>query len=311
MPAWPAREGLVAVGVVLGDGVVVEIRRQAEHLLAGRGEILLERHRRVRTEVGALASEPLIERRDVDHAAGGVIEQALLRGPGVPVGLVDRRDVRGLELLAYREEFAPGRRDGRHADLVEEIHVVDDALGGHRVGQHARLAVVGGVLGDESLDVRVDGLGLRQAGQVGQHAPGDEDGRGQVVVVAVDGGRIAAHEFRDEVRGEVVAHHHVRLARVELRDQVVEVRDDLGLGLLEHDAGARAYAEEHPAIKPGAARAAAPSPSAFIAVRRPSTGPAVGVTGRIPVRCWNIFMSSTIRDCFHRYGSRRASAANP
>ena len=69
--------------------------------------------------------------------------------------------------------------------------------------------------------------------------------------------------------------------------------------------------EEHPAIKPGAARAAVPSPSAFIAVRRPSTGPAVGVTGRIPVRCWNIFMSSTIRDCFRRYGSRRASAANP
>ena len=74
-------------------------------------------------------------------------------------------------------------------------------------------------------------------GQVGQHAPGDEDRRGQVVVVAVDGGRIATHERRDEVRGEVVGYGHGRLHPVELRDQVVEVRDDFGLGLLEHDAG--------------------------------------------------------------------------
>ena len=69
--------------------------------------------------------------------------------------------------------------------------------------------------------------------------------------------------------------------------------------------------EEHPATRPGTASAAVPSPTVFIIVRRLSTGPAVGVTGRIPVRCWNIFMSSTIRDCFRRYGSRRASAANP
>ena len=230
-------EGEVAVGVVLGDRVLVEIRCQAEHLLAGRGEILLERHRRIGTEVGGLASELPVERRDIDHAACRVIEQTLLRGPGVPVGLVNRHDALGLELLAHREEFGPGGRDGGHADLVEQVPVVDDALGGHRVGQHARLALERGVLGDQSLDVRVDGLGLRQVGQVGQHAPGDEDGRGQVVVVAVDGGRITAHELRDQAGGEVVGHHHLRLARVELGDQVVEVRNDLGFRLLEHDPG--------------------------------------------------------------------------
>ncbi len=72
-----------------------------------------------------------MERRDVERAADGVIEQALLNGPGVPVGLVDRRDAGGLELLAHRQELGPGRRDGRNTDLIEEILVVDDALGGH------------------------------------------------------------------------------------------------------------------------------------------------------------------------------------
>src|SRR6266568_9276837 len=37
-PGLPGREGSVAVGVVLGDGVVVEVRREAEHLLARLGE---------------------------------------------------------------------------------------------------------------------------------------------------------------------------------------------------------------------------------------------------------------------------------
>jgi len=190
-----------------------------------------------RTEVGALSVELLVEARHVDHAADGVIEQALLRRPGVSECLVDRRDVRRLELLAHPEELGPCGGDGGNTDLVEKVHVVDDALGGHRIGQDAGLAVEGGVLRDERLDVRVDGLGLGQAGQVGQHAAGDEDGRGQVVVVAVDSGRVPAHELRDEAGGEVVRHHNVRVRRVELRDQVVEVRDDLGLGLLEHDPG--------------------------------------------------------------------------
>ena len=65
-----------------------------------------------------------------------------------------------------------------------------------------------------------------------------------------------------------MAHDHVRLAGVELRHQVVEVRDDLRLGLSNTILVAPPDEEEHPATKPGTASAAVPSPTVFIIVRR-------------------------------------------
>jgi hypothetical protein len=67
--------------------------------------------------------------------------------------------------------------------------------------------------------------------------------------------------------GEVVRHRYAVLARVELVDQGVEVRDDLGFGLLEHDSGTRACGGAS-GYQPGTASGAVPSPIVLIIARR-------------------------------------------
>ena len=95
----------------------------------------------------------------------------------------------------------------------------------------------------------------------------------EVVVVAVDGGRIAAHELRDQAGGEVVGHHHLRLARVELATRLLKYGTTSGFVSSNMILVAPPDEDEHPATRLGTAIAAAPSPTAFIIDRRLSTGP--------------------------------------
>jgi hypothetical protein len=193
------------------------------------------------------------ERAGFDEAADRVVEEPLPERPRVAVGGVDRGDAVLLQGGAHVDELVPRRRDGQVV-LGEDLLVVDHAGGRERVRQHARLALVGGVLLAERPDARTDPVGRRQGAEVPQHAALDVPGELEVVVEAADVRRLPAHELRGDRRGAVVHDADAGVLTFEPSEELVEVGDDLLLLLVEADrrraargrtTGSRAPGERH------------------------------------------------------------------
>ncbi|OEI67414.1 hypothetical protein Cus16_3014 [Curtobacterium sp. ER1/6] len=273
----PLRERQVAVAVAPAGRTRLVPLQQLHHAADRGGEVPLERHCRPLADRGALAVECREGRRHVEHAADRVVEHALRDRPVVLVRAVHRRDAGPHEPLAHVRERAPGRRY-LEALLREERLVVDHGRGGDRVGQDARAPrVVGGLL-HERPEVRVDRVPLPRVRQVGQRAVLDERDHRVVVVQAPEVRRPVPHEVRGHVRRRVADDPDLRLALVELRDDVVEVPDDLGLRHVERDRlGAAARSSERGAPGECQARADAARTEQEAAAGDPGRAPGGGV----------------------------------
>ena len=133
------REGGVAVVVGLAAVSVLHVGEELVLLVHRLGEVLLERHLRVRADVLALRAH-LVEEVVLRRVRAERVERRQTR-PRVGERAVERRDAGILQRIAHGDELVP-RLGDLETLLLEDVLVVDHAVGVVDVAEAVDLALL-------------------------------------------------------------------------------------------------------------------------------------------------------------------------